>query len=107
MRRRTRRIRRSIAALAVVLFTVAFAVIYVQLASGRDPALVAAARRRTELAHRRADTSKTTTSTSAESTGSTDEPTGSGESSGSSSGEESSSPVRGQAGATAVTTSQS
>jgi len=46
IRRRTRRIRRSVAALAMTLFAVAFLVVYVQLASGHDPALVANAQKR-------------------------------------------------------------
>jgi len=79
MRRRTRRIRRSVASLAAVLFSTAFLVIYVQLASGHDPALVANAKR-----------AAASTASSESSSGST-----------SSSGEESSS------GASAVTTSQS
>ena len=48
MRRRARRIRRAVAALAVTLFASAFLIVYVQLASGHDPALAAnAAKRRT------------------------------------------------------------
>jgi hypothetical protein len=45
MRRRTRRIRRSVAAFSATLFAIAFMVVYVQLASGHDPALVADAKR--------------------------------------------------------------
>lgn len=45
MRRRARRIRRSVAAGAAILFSVAFLVIYVQLSSGHDPALAAASAR--------------------------------------------------------------
>ena len=45
MRRRARRIRRLVAGLAAATFTVAFLAIYVQLASGHDPALSAAAKR--------------------------------------------------------------
>jgi hypothetical protein len=41
MRRRARLIRRSVATFAAALFSAAFLVIYVQLASGHDPALVA------------------------------------------------------------------
>ncbi len=48
--RRTRRIRRSVAGLAVTMFALVFAIVYVQLASGNDPALSAnAARRRAAL----------------------------------------------------------
>jgi ABC-type phosphate transport system permease subunit len=39
LRRRTRRIRRSVLGIAAVAFVTAFLVIYVQLASGHDPAL--------------------------------------------------------------------
>jgi hypothetical protein len=46
LRRRATRIRRVIAGLAVTLFVAAFAVVYVQLASGHDPALTANERRR-------------------------------------------------------------
>lgn len=59
MRRRTFRIRRSVTGLALALFTAAFVGIYVQLASGNDPALTSAAKRHA-----------TTTSTSAASTSS-------------------------------------
>ncbi|HEX3518610.1 MAG TPA: hypothetical protein VHT29_06210 [Solirubrobacteraceae bacterium] len=43
---RTRKIRRSVAGLALGLFTAAFLAVYVQLASGHDPALTANAERR-------------------------------------------------------------
>jgi hypothetical protein len=46
LRQRAWRIRRSVAAVAVTLFAVAFLVVYVQLASGHDPALVANADKR-------------------------------------------------------------
>jgi cytoskeletal protein RodZ len=91
MRRRARRIRRSVAGLAVTLFAVAFLIVYVQLASGHDPALVANAKRRAATA-----TSTASSTTSSESSG---EETSS-ESSSSDSGETST-------GASAVTTSQS
>jgi len=39
LRRRTRRIRRSVLGVAAVAFVTAFLIIYVQLASGHDPAL--------------------------------------------------------------------
>jgi len=91
MRRRARRIRRAVASLAVALFATAFLIVYVQLASGHDPALVANA------AKRHAATTSTT-STEATSTSATEASTAAESSSGS---EESSS------GASAVTTSQS
>lgn len=111
LRVRTRRIRRSVAGLAVTLFVLVFAVVYVQLASGHDPALVANARRRAASAQGTSAATRTSSSSGAaeaasggEATGTTEsttdsEATTSGESS-SSSGEESSSP-------SAVTTSQS
>ena len=46
MRLRARRIRQTVAGLAVALFSAAFLTVYVQLASGHDPALTAAAKRR-------------------------------------------------------------
>ena len=46
MRRRAGRIRRTIATAAAGLFAAAFLGVYVQLASGHDPALVAAAAKR-------------------------------------------------------------
>jgi cytoskeletal protein RodZ len=45
LRARARRIRRSVALFAAALFSAAFLMVYVQLASGHDPALVADARR--------------------------------------------------------------
>jgi hypothetical protein len=102
--RRARRIRRSVASLAAVLFSTAFLVIYVQLASGHDPALTNA--KRTASTSTSSGSSKaaaTSTSTESSTEGSTSETSGSsnsGESS-SSAGDQSS------GGASAVTTSQS
>jgi hypothetical protein len=97
IRRRTRRIRRSVAGLAVALFSAAFLVVYVQLASGHDPALVANATRRAGAT----STESTTTGTgSSGEAGTGDFGSSSGESS-FSSGEEAG------GGASAVTTSQS
>jgi hypothetical protein len=59
MRSRALRIRRSVATLTAALFVATFLVIYVQLASGHDPALTAGKRR----------TSTSTTSAGAASTG--------------------------------------
>jgi hypothetical protein len=88
LRVRTRRIRRSVAGLTVTLFVLVFGIVYVQLASGHDPALVAR------------KTSSTAEAGTREATGAT-EATGSTEaSSASGAGEEASSP-------SAVTTSQS
>jgi uncharacterized membrane protein YgcG len=96
MRRRTRRIRRSVASLAAVLFSTAFLVIYVQLASGHDPALVANAKRAAATtvlsAGGKTSSSETSTSSSA---------------SESSSGSTSSSSDKSSSGVGAVTTSQS
>jgi hypothetical protein len=108
LRRRTLRIRRSVAGLALALFAAAFLTVYVQLASGHDPALVANAARRAEAAAETASES----SGAGESTAATGSSAGGGESSGeagSESSSESSSSENGEAsaGASAVTTSQS
>ena len=104
MRRRARRIRRSVAGLAATVFIGVFLVVYVQLASGHDPALVAAAARRRVAT---TSTDKSRKSPSAES-GSTTESASRDESSGSeaSSGSASSSGSE-ESSASAVTTSQS
>lgn len=96
LRRRTRRIRRSVAGLAVALFSAAFLIVYVQLASGHDPALVANAKRRAA-----ATSSESVTNTGSSGEAGTGEASSSFGESGSSSGEESG------GGASAVTTSQS
>ncbi len=107
LRRRTLRIRRSVAGLALALFAAAFLIVYVQLASGHDPALVANAARRAE-ANAGAASESSTSSTNSESSTS-GESTTSSSSSGSETSSESSSPESGEssAGASAVTTSQS
>jgi len=97
MRRRARRIRRAVASLAVALFATAFLIVYVQLASGHDPALVANAAKR-RVATTGATSTEASAAESATSTGATEASTTAESSSGS---EESSS------GASAVTTSQS
>ena len=113
MSRRARRIRRSVASLAAVIFSTAFLVIYVQLASGHDPALVANAKRTatTSTDSGSAKASTTSASTGSSTTESTPTPsttssTGSnfGESS---SGSSTSSSEESSSGASAVTTSQS
>jgi hypothetical protein len=88
IRLRTRRIRRSIAALAAALFSTAFLVIYVQLASGHDPALLANTKRAAASADE-ASSSATRADT------------------GASGAESSSSASKEASSATAVTTSQS
>ncbi len=99
IRRRARRIRRSVAALAVTLFAVAFLVVYVQLASGHDPALVANAEKRVaSLSSTGQKTSESSASTGTSESSATGTSEASGESS-ASGGNESS--------ASAVTTSQS
>jgi hypothetical protein len=105
LRRRTLRIRRSVAGLTLALFAAAFLIVYVQLASGHDPALVANAARRAEA---NAASESSTTSTNSESSTS-GEATTSSSSSGSETSSESRSPESGEssAGASAVTTSQS
>jgi hypothetical protein len=92
IRRRSRRIRRSVAGLAVALFAVAFLVVYVQLASGHDPALVANAEKR---------------AASASSIGSEIGSEASSSDIGEASGESSASGSEESSGASAVTTSQS
>jgi hypothetical protein len=117
IRRRARRIRRSVASLAAVLFSAAFLVIYVQLASGHDPALEASARR-AATASTVTTGSSTTKATSSEATAKQTEAetteTTARSGSGSSSGSTESSTSSGSSGneqtsksATAVTTSQS
>lgn len=104
MLRRARRIRRTVAALAATLFATAFLIVYVQLASGHDPALLAnAAKRR---ATSTSVTSSTTSTPEASATTSTDSSTGSA----SSTDTESTSSTESEAassGNSAVTTSQS
>ena len=71
LRLRARRIRRAVAGLAVTLFATAFLIVYVQLASGHDPALVgnAAKRRATAVSTSRSTPADTSESTSGESAG--------------------------------------
>jgi hypothetical protein len=91
MRRRARRIRRLVAGLAAATFTAAFLAVYVQLASGHDPALSAAAKRSsTSTTQRTRGESSSSSSSGGESSASS--PSGSGESS---------------SGPSAVTTAQS
>jgi hypothetical protein len=101
MRLRARRIQRAVAGLALTLFVTAFLIVYVQLASGHDPALVANAAKRRESVTSASQSSATDTSesTSNQSTGS--ESTSSSGSSGREQAAEAST------GAAAVTTSQS
>lgn len=97
MRRRARRIRKSVIGLTLSLFTAAFLAIYVQLASGHDPGLTAAANRKsaaaTTVVAKKASESSTGTEAAAEGS----------ESSSSSSGSE----ETGTSGPSAVTSSQS
>jgi len=73
MRRRARRIRRSVAGLALALFVASFLTVYVQLASGHDPALVANARRRATASHATISTGESSSGTSASSSGESSE----------------------------------
>jgi hypothetical protein len=95
MRKRARRIRRSVAGLTAALFCTAFLVIYVQLASGHDPALLANAKRAASASARSTSAGSASTSASG---------SAGGESSTSSS---SSSSEQTSTGATAVRTAQS
>ena len=114
LRRRARRIRRTVAAFAASLFSAAFLVVYVQLASGHDPALVANAKRaavtRTSAEKASSGSSSSGKATSSGSTSSSGEAS-SGESSssqeGTSSASTSSSEAEASSGVAAVTTSQS
>jgi hypothetical protein len=103
MRQRARRIRRSVTGLALALFTAAFVGIYVQLASGHDPAL---SKRHTATTTAAASS---TESSSGEAGSTSSEEASGGESTGSESSTESSS--TGSEAATespsAVTTRQS
>jgi hypothetical protein len=112
MHRRVRRIRRYVAGLAASLFSAAFLVVYVQLASGHDPALSAALRKSTAASASSAKTSKASSTGSTESTGTTESTnsTGSTESTGtteSTNSTESSGSAQSSGSASAVTTSQS
>jgi uncharacterized iron-regulated membrane protein len=98
---RTRRIRHAVAGMAVTLFVLVFAVVYVQLASGHDPALVANARKHAIAGHR---TSSATADGSATATEATDSTESSG-TTGSAGGSESTATP--ESSASAVTTSQS
>ena len=101
-------------ALALGLFTAAFLVVYVQLASGHDPALVAAAQRRHHLQSRRS--TRSPSGGTGEATASPSQSTSTELGSESSSGESGSEPGAGESGGTqegsgespsSVTTSQS
>ena len=112
MRLRARRIRRTIATGAAGLFATAFLGIYVQLASGHDPALVAAAARRSSTSTNATASTKSGSSSGGESSSSgqsktSTSSTSSGESS--STGEESSSSSSATESSepSSVTTSQS
>jgi uncharacterized membrane protein YgcG len=83
MRRRARRIRRLVAALAAATFTAAFLAVYVQLASGHDPALSAAAKKSsTSTAHQANGASQGTATSASGGESSASSSSGSGESSG-------------------------
>jgi hypothetical protein len=104
MRQRARRIRRTVLGTTVALFVAAFLGVYVQLASGHDPALDSAAKKSSTVtvtsagSTKSTEASETTTESSAEPSSSS-ESTSAGETESSSSGEESS--------PSSVTTSQS
>jgi hypothetical protein len=105
---RARRIRRSVAGLAVALFTVVFVIVYVQLASGHDPALVANARRRTAAATEAASAGKSSSSEANSSeTSSAGTETSSTDTENESSSSEASTTEASSSGVSPVTTSQS
>ena len=68
--RRTRRLRRTVAVLAIAVFMTAWLVIYVQLASGHDPALTASTKKTATVAS--ASTSSSSSSTGGSSSASDD-----------------------------------
>lgn len=72
MRRRARRIRRSVSAGAAALFATAFLAVYVQLASGHDPALSASSKT-TSATSQLANVSSSSGSTASESESATSE----------------------------------
>jgi hypothetical protein len=100
MRRRTQRIRRTVLSGALAIFTAAFVGISVQLASGHDPALSAAA-------SRRASTTASSTQASENSTESTTGASATEASSGEASTESSTGSGENTSTPSAVTTSQS
>jgi hypothetical protein len=61
MRRRSARIRRTVATLAVIAFVALFATIYVQIATGNDPGLAS-----TTVTESTSTTDSTTTASSSE-----------------------------------------
>jgi cytoskeletal protein RodZ len=97
MRRRVHRIRRAVVGFAAALFAVAFLAVYVQLASGHDPALSA----------KKGTTTTPTATTSSTPTTSSESSASSSSASAGSSGESSSSGTESTQGTSAVTTSQS
>jgi hypothetical protein len=88
---RAKRIRIAVATLATSLFIAAFAVVYVQLASGHDPALVAYAKRAQTNTGASGGSSSTTSKAAATERSSGESNSASSESSVSASGESSSS----------------
>ena len=108
MRRRARRIRRLVAGLAVATFTAAFLAVYVQLASGHDPALSAAAKRSSTSAAHQSGAAHQSSNTARESSGSSaSESSGSSASGGESSASSSSGSGESSSAPSAVTTAQS
>jgi hypothetical protein len=104
MHRRARRIRRLVAGLAAATFTAAFLAVYVQLASGHDPALSATKRNSTSATRQSGTSARESSGSSASGGESSSSSSASGgesaPSSSSGSGESSSGP-------SAVTTAQS
>ncbi len=114
LRRRAWRIRRSVGAFALALFSAAFLAIYIQLASGHDPAL--ASRRAASVstqASKAAAQARTAEAAGGSASAAESTEAGSSGSAGSSSSSESTeagssgSSSAGESGASAVTTSQS
>src|SRR5437764_11443508 len=91
LRRRTRRIRRSVLGVAAVAFVTAFLIIYVQLASGHDPALSKRGTATSKTATTAADRRKQASAVRSSSSGTKSSSSGTKSSSSGTSGEQSSS----------------
>jgi hypothetical protein len=102
MRQRATRIRRAVASLSIALFATAFLIVYVQLASGHDPALVANAAKR-----RAASTSATSGASSAPESSTSTTSTGEAETESATATETATATEESSAGVSAVTSSQS
>ncbi len=106
LRRRTRRIRRSVLGVAAVAFVTAFLIIYVQLASGHDPALSKRGAATSKTAATAADRRKQASAVRSSSSG-TESSSSGAESSSGGAAESSSGSTESSGSSSSVTTSQS